>query len=63
MFVKTSLLKCSLMDTVKGKSDLIDLVLFCLFSEEHLLIKDVPGLGRTTVANPLEAGLRKFVNR
>jgi MoxR-like ATPase len=51
------------MDTVKGKSDLIDLVLFCLFLEEHLLIKDVPGLGRTTVANPLEAGLRKFVNR
>ena len=28
-------------------------MLVCLFSEEHLLIEDVPGLGNTTLARAL----------
>jgi MoxR-like ATPase len=46
-------LKSSLMDAVKGKSDLVELVLICHFSGEHLLIEDVPGLGKTTLAHAL----------
>jgi len=46
-------LKGSLTDAVKGKPNLIDLALICLFSEEHLLIEDVPGLGKTTLARAL----------
>lgn len=46
-------LKASLRLAIKGKDHLIDLVLICLFSEEHLLIEDVPGLGKTTLARAL----------
>ena len=38
---------------IKGKPSLIELSLICLFSEEHLLIEDVPGLGKTTLARAL----------
>ena len=50
---KTELLRKSLNSSLKGKPDLVDLVLVCLFSEEHLLIEDVPGLGKTTLARAL----------
>lgn len=38
---------------IKGKHDLIEFSLICFFSEEHLLIEDVPGLGKTTLARAL----------
>jgi Holliday junction DNA helicase RuvB len=41
----------SLNVALRGKSELVGTVLVCLFSEEHLLIEDVPGLGKTTLAN------------
>jgi MoxR-like ATPase len=46
-------LKEVLQRAIKGKSVLIELSLICLFSEEHLLIEDVPGLGKTTLAKAL----------
>jgi MoxR-like ATPase len=46
-------LKTSVNDVIKGKGLLIDFSLICLFSEEHLLIEDVPGLGKTTLARAL----------
>jgi MoxR-like ATPase len=47
------LIRESLRQFVKGKHDLIEFSLICLFSEEHLLIEDVPGLGKTTIARAL----------
>jgi MoxR-like ATPase len=38
---------------VKGKSDVIELALICLLAEGHLLIEDVPGVGKTTLAHSL----------
>lgn len=38
---------------VRGKPDVLDLILISLFSEEHILIEDVPGLGKTTLARAL----------
>ena len=35
---------------VRGKSDAVRLSLICLLSEGHLLIEDVPGVGKTTLA-------------
>ncbi len=35
---------------IKGKDDVIDQVLICLISGGHLLIEDLPGLGKTTLA-------------
>ncbi|MEU6349050.1 MoxR family ATPase [Streptomyces sp. NPDC047072] len=42
---------------VKGKRDIIELALTCLFSEGHLLIEDVPGTGKTTLARCLAASV------
>jgi MoxR-like ATPase len=46
-------LKLSLKQHIKGKPELIDQALVCLFSEAHILIEDVPGLGKTTLARVL----------
>ncbi|MCD6498349.1 MAG: AAA family ATPase [Deltaproteobacteria bacterium] len=36
-----------------GKSDVLDLALSCLLARGHLLIEDVPGVGKTTLAQAL----------
>jgi MoxR-like ATPase len=41
--------------TVFGKSDAVRLALCCLLSEGHLLIEDVPGTAKTTLAKSLAA--------
>jgi MoxR-like ATPase len=38
---------------VKGKPDVIELAIICLLAEGHLLIEDVPGVGKTTLAHSL----------
>jgi len=38
---------------IQGKPEVIDLVLLCLVSEGHLLIEDVPGVGKTSLAKAL----------
>ncbi|MGZ4717245.1 MAG: AAA family ATPase [Acidimicrobiales bacterium] len=38
---------------IQGKAEVIDLVLLCLVSEGHLLIEDVPGVGKTSLAKAL----------
>lgn len=42
---------------IQGKDDVIELVLLCLVSEGHLLIEDVPGVGKTTLAKALAASI------
>ena len=39
-----------LSDYLHGKEKAIELTLICLFSKGHLLIEDLPGLGKTTLA-------------
>jgi MoxR-like ATPase len=51
--VRINFLINELHKAIHGKADLINLTLICLFSEEHLLIEDVPGLGKTTLAKAL----------
>ena len=38
---------------IQGKPEVIDLALLCLISEGHLLIEDVPGVGKTSLAKAL----------
>ena len=38
---------------VLGKKDQIRLSLTCLFAKGHLLIEDIPGIGKTTLAKAL----------
>src|SRR3954467_10990677 len=42
---------------VQGKPDVIELALLCLVAEGHLLIEDVPGVGKTSLAKALAASL------
>lgn len=38
---------------LKGKSDLMEKVLACILARGHLLLEDMPGLGKTTLAKAL----------
>lgn len=42
---------------LRGKSDVIELVLACLLARGHLLIDDLPGLGKTTLAKALASAV------
>ncbi|MGW4795799.1 AAA family ATPase [Nonomuraea sp. NPDC004297] len=42
---------------IRGKHEAIELALICLFSEGHLLVEDVPGTGKTTLARSLAASV------
>ena len=46
-------LQKSIESIVRGKSEAIKLALICLLAEGHLLIEDVPGVGKTTLAHSL----------
>src|SRR5881397_953319 len=41
---------------VRGKTDAVRLALICLLAEGHLLIEDIPGVGKTTLAHSLARG-------
>ena len=45
------------MEVIFGKKQQIKLALTCLFSEGHLLIEDLPGMGKTTLSHALAAVL------
>ena len=42
---------------IQGKPDVIELALVCLVAEGHLLIEDVPGVGKTSLAKALAASI------
>src|SRR3954454_927942 len=42
---------------VQGKPEVIELALLCLVAEGHLLIEDVPGVGKTSLAKALAASV------
>jgi MoxR-like ATPase len=42
---------------VRGKPEVIRQVIICLLAEGHLLIEDVPGVGKTSVARALAASI------
>lgn len=43
-------LRQSLNGVLKGKRDVVELVIACLLARGHLLLEDLPGLGKTTLA-------------
>jgi MoxR-like ATPase len=42
---------------IRGKQEVVELALTCLFAEGHLLIEDVPGVGKTTLARAIAASI------
>ncbi|MFC8849150.1 MULTISPECIES: AAA family ATPase [unclassified Micromonospora] len=47
------LVKRNIEQVIHGKSDVISMALVCLFAEGHLLIEDVPGLAKTSLAKAI----------
>jgi MoxR-like ATPase len=50
---KIRLLQNAIETVVRGKPEAVKLALICLLAEGHLLIEDVPGVGKTTLAQSL----------
>ena len=50
-------LKQALNRMILGKAELIDNVITCLLARGHILLEDLPGLGKTTLAKALAAAL------
>jgi MoxR-like ATPase len=46
-------LQANMRVTIRGKDDIIDQVLICLVAGGHLLLEDLPGVGKTTLAYSL----------
>lgn len=56
-------LKASLAARLHGKSGAINAIVACLLAEGHILIEDVPGVGKTTLAYVLAKSLDCQFNR
>src|SRR5215471_6673641 len=54
---KISALRSAIANTIKGKQQTIDLAIVALLAEGHLLIEDVPGVGKTTLGHALAQSL------
>lgn len=54
---KIEKLKSAIEKVIKGKSETVKHALVALFAKGHLLIEDVPGIGKTTLANALARSL------
>lgn len=50
-------LRENIQKVIVGKDDVINLVLAVVLSEGHILLEDVPGIGKTTLARALAASL------
>ncbi|MBO0715584.1 MAG: AAA family ATPase, partial [Acidimicrobiales bacterium] len=42
---------------IRGKTDVLQMALCCLYAEGHLLIEDVPGVGKTSIAKGLATSI------
>lgn len=56
-------LQTSISGYFRGKPDIVELVLVNLLARGHLLIEDVPGVGKTTLAYALARALKQEVSR
>src|SRR5947208_11191602 len=60
---KVSILRDAIAKTVKGKRETIELAIVALLAEGHLLIEDVPGVGKTTLGHALARSLDCIFHR
>lgn len=62
-FSRLSELEAALAQAIRGKAEVIRLSLVCLIAKGHLLIEDVPGVGKTTLAHALARSVRSSFHR
>jgi MoxR-like ATPase len=46
-------LQARIESAIRGKTEVVRLALICLLAEGHLLVEDVPGTGKTSLARSL----------
>src|SRR5271166_5659884 len=60
---KLNELEVSLNSAIRGKAEVVRLSLVCLLARGHLLIEDVPGVGKTTLAQALARAVDSSFHR
>lgn len=60
---KIAELQAAVESVIRGKSDTVKYALVALFGKGHLLIEDVPGIGKTTLSNALARALDLSIHR
>ena len=60
---QTAAVLASVGEVIDGKADAVRSALVCLLAEGHLLIEDVPGVGKTMLARALAASVDATVRR
>ncbi len=60
---KVAELKAAIELVIRGKSETVKFALIALLAKGHLLIEDVPGIGKTTLANALARALELSFQR
>lgn len=60
---RLSQLEAALGKALRGKPEVVRLSLVCLLSKGHLLIEDVPGVGKTTLAHALARAVQSGFQR
>src|SRR5689334_5020965 len=60
---KLSEIEAALGEAIRGKPEVVRLSLTCLLSRGHLLIEDVPGVGKTTLAQALARSVDSSFHR
>src|SRR5579872_4476026 len=56
-------IESALGEAIRGKADVLRLSLACLLARGHLLIEDVPGVGKTTLAQAMARSVRSNFHR
>ncbi len=54
---RTTALRTNVEQALRGKPEVVQLAITCLLAEGHLLIEDVPGVGKTSLARALAASI------
>jgi MoxR-like ATPase len=60
---RISAIESALNEAIRGKPDVVRLSLACLLARGHLLIEDVPGVGKTTLAHALALSVQSSFHR
>jgi MoxR-like ATPase len=60
---KLSEIESALGEAIRGKAEVVRLSLACVLARGHLLIEDVPGVGKTTLAQAMARAVRSNFHR
>jgi MoxR-like ATPase len=60
---KLSEIESALGEAIRGKAEILRLSLACVLARGHLLIEDVPGVGKTTLAQAMARAVRSNFHR